>query len=92
MIVVPSLLRAATFLQVRGRGRRCNPPSGGSRGVRDGVLPEVGEVRADERVDGVEPGGSVLVDAGAGPVGDPFADGGVGFGCPRWSRCVRRPG
>lgn len=47
--------------------------------VRDRVLLRVGQPGADERVDGMEPGGAVLLDAGPDPVRGPFADGAVGL-------------
>jgi hypothetical protein len=54
---------------------------GGGR-VRDRVLLQVGQVGADEGVDGVESSGAVLLDAGADAVRGPFADGAVGLSAP----------
>lgn len=53
-------------------------PLGGVQ-VRDRVLLEDGQLGAEQGVDGVEPGGAVLLDAGTDPRWRPFTDGAVGL-------------
>jgi hypothetical protein len=51
--------------------------------MRDRVLLQLGQLGADQGVDGVEPGRAVLLDGGPNPVRGPFADGAVGLECSR---------